>query len=78
MSDDMIYDAAADLCSHGVKNGAMGKEPWLKDRYLRVRYQDVSDADSDCVLFFVYCFFTDTDCVFFPKNHCSLHSIPLM
>lgn len=49
MSDDMIYDAAADLCSHGVKNGAMGKEPWLKDRYLRVRYQDMVDKPYDKV-----------------------------
>ena len=43
----MIYDAAADLCSHGVINGAIGKEPWLKDRYVRIRYQDVSNTDRD-------------------------------
>ena len=43
----MIYDAASDLCSHGVSNGAIGKESWLKDRYIRIRYQDVSNTDRD-------------------------------
>ena len=47
MSDEMIHDAAASLCADGVKNGAVAKETWLKDRYKRVRYQDVSSRPDE-------------------------------
>ena len=37
MSEEMIYEAAVALCTNGVKNGAIAKEPWLRERYMRIR-----------------------------------------
>ncbi|XP_063691400.1 carbohydrate sulfotransferase 1-like isoform X2 [Bolinopsis microptera] len=49
MSEEMIYEAAVALCTNGVKNGATAKEPWLQERYIRIRYQDMVDKPYDKV-----------------------------
>jgi len=40
-TESEIQDAAEKICTAGVANDAISKESWIKDKYMRIKYEDL-------------------------------------